>query len=77
MITLWKRFWHYIAVKNAIQQAKRMKQLTGKKHYVIKMFNKVMVYDRGQINYLISAGTLHPNLKHAYHLDKICIYHTN
>lgn len=76
MITLWKRFWHFVAVKNAIKQANRMKLLTGKKQYVIKIFNRVMVYDRNQINYLISAGTLHPKLKTAYHLDKICIYHT-
>jgi len=76
MITLWKRFWHYITVKNAIKQANRMKTLTGKKQYVIKIFNHVMVYDRIQINYLITVGTLHKKLEKAYHLDKICIYHT-
>lgn len=76
MITLWKRFWHFIAVKSAIKQANKMKLLTGKKHYVIMLHRKIMVYDRVQINYLIDAKVLNKRLKEAHNLNKISIYYT-
>jgi len=76
MMTLWKRFWHYISLKNAISQANKLKKLTNKKHWVIKIFNKIRVLDRMQINYLIASEILHPKLKRGYEIDKISLYHT-
>lgn len=76
MIKVWKRFFRYMQVRNAIRHADRMKKLTGKKHYVIQVFNKIRVYDRSHINWLIDKKVLHPRLKNAYELTKIAIYYT-
>ena len=76
MIKVWKRFFRYMQVRNAIRHADRMKKLTGKQHYVIQVFNKIRVYDRSHINWLIAKKVLHPRLKNHYELTKICIYYT-
>lgn len=76
MIKVWKRFFRYMQVRNAIRHADRMKKLTGKRHYVIQVFNKIRVYDRSRINFLIAKGVLHKRLKNSLELTKICIYYT-
>lgn len=76
MIKIWKRFFRYIKVRNAIRHADRMKKLTRKRHYVIQVFNKIRVYDRSRINFLIAKGVLHKRLKNSLELTKICIYYT-
>lgn len=76
MLQVWKRFFRYIQVKNAILHADRMKKLTGKRHYVIQVVGKIRVYDRSRINLLISKKVLRPRLKDSYELTKVCIYYT-
>lgn len=76
MIKVWKRFFRYIQVRNAIRHADRMKKLTGKQHFVIQVFNKIRVYDRSRINFLIAKGVLHKRLRNSLELTKICIYYT-
>ena len=74
--TLFKRIWNYFRVKAAIKHADKMHLLTGKRHYVIKVFNKIRVYDRSHIDYLINSGVLAQRLRNAVELQKICIYFT-
>ena len=76
MIELCKRLMRYLRVQSAIRQADKMARLTGKRHYVIQVFNKIRVYDRLHINLLIARGVLHPRLKDSVELTKVCIYHT-
>lgn len=66
----------YLKVRNAIRHADRMARLTGKRHYVIQVFNRIRVYDRLHINLLIARGVLHPRLKDSVELTKVCIYYT-
>lgn len=66
----------YLRVQSAIRHADKMARLTGKRHYVIQVFNKIRVYDRLHINLLISRGVLHPRLKDSVELTKVCIYYT-
>ncbi|MBP8040332.1 MAG: hypothetical protein KAZ36_00305 [Bacteroidales bacterium] len=74
--TLFKRIWNYYRIKSAIKTANKLHDLTGKRHYVIKIFNKIRVYDRSHINFLINDGVLHKRLREANELQKICIYFT-
>jgi hypothetical protein len=74
--TFLKRIWNYFRVKAAISHANKMHQLTGKRHYVLMVFNKVRVYDRTHVNYLINEGVLAQRLREALELQKICIYFT-
>ncbi len=76
MITFLKRFWNYLRVQSAIKSANKLNKLTNKKYYVIKVFNKIRVYDRLHINYLISEGILSPRLRNSYELHKIALYFT-
>lgn len=66
----------YLKVQSAIHHADRMAKLTGKRHYVIQVFNRIRVYDRLHINLLIARGVLHPRLKDSIELTKVCIYYT-
>lgn len=76
MIKVWKRFFRYMRVRNAIRHADRMKKLTGKRHYVIQVNNRIRVYDRSHINWLIAKGVFYKKLKNNFELTKICIYYT-
>ncbi len=77
MIELCKRLIRFLQVRNAIRHADRMQKLTGKRHYVIQVFNKIRVYDRLHINLLIARGVLHKRLKDNVELTKVCLYYTN
>lgn len=77
MIELCKRLIRFLQVRNAIRHADRMQKLTGKRHYVIQVFNKIRVYDRLHINLLIARGVLHKRLKDNIELTKVCLYYTN
>jgi len=76
MFQLCKRLYNYIRVKSAIKQANRLAQLTKKRHYVIKVHNKIRVYNRTHVNFLIQQKVLHPKLKDALVLQKVSIYFT-
>lgn len=76
MTTLWKRFTNYIQVKNAIRHADRMHELTGKRFYVIKVANKIRVYDRNKINWLVDHRILRKEMKDYLFIISNCIYHT-
>lgn len=77
MIELCKRLIRFLQVRNAVRHADRMQKLTGKRHYVIQVFNKIRVYDRLHINLLIARGILHKRLKDNIELTKVCLYYTN
>lgn len=77
MIMLWKRLIRFLRVRNAVRHADRMQKWTGKRHYVIQVFGKIRVYDRNRINLLISQRVLHPRLRSAIELDKVCLYVTH
>ena len=77
MIELCKRLIRFLQIRNAIRHADRMQKLTGKRHYVIQVFNKIRVYDRLHINLLIARGVLHKRLKDNIELTKVCLYYTN
>lgn len=74
--SFWVRLWHYYAIKSSIKHAKRLHEETHKQYYVIKVFNKIRVYDRNRINLLIRSGILSKQLKTAIELRKFCIYYT-
>ena len=76
MLKLCKRFMNYVRVKNAIRHADRMQQLTRKRHYVIKIHDRIHVYDRNKVNYLIDCGILRKELRGAIELQRISIYYT-
>lgn len=76
MLQVWKRFFRYVQVKNAILHADRMQKLTGKRHFVIQVLGRIRVYDRSRINFLIARGVLHKRLKDSCELTKVCIYYT-
>lgn len=46
------------------------------RYYVIKIFGKIKVYDRNQINLLIDSGILRKTLKESYNLTKFALYYT-
>ncbi len=73
---IFKRLINYIQVKNAIKNANRMNQQTKKRYYVLKIFNKIRVYDRTHINFLVDKGLLSKKMKEAYWLQKHAIYFT-
>ena len=76
MTTLWKRFTNYVAVKSAIRHADKMHRLTGKRFYVIKVANKIRVYDRNKINELVDLRIFKREMRDYYNLIRACIYHT-
>lgn len=76
MKTLWKRFMNYVLVKNAIRHADKMHLLTGKRFYVIKVGNKVRVYDRAKIDELVRLGIFRKEMKDYLYIIKQCLYHT-
>ena len=53
-----------------------MQQLTRKRHYVIKIHDRIHVYDRNKVNYLIDCGILRKELRGAIELQRISIYYT-
>ncbi len=73
---IYKRWHNYIRVKSAIKKADKMHSLTHKQYYVIQVFNRIRVYDRNQINYLIDYKILSPKLKDTIELRKYCLYFT-
>ncbi|MBI9055509.1 MAG: hypothetical protein JEY96_16925 [Bacteroidales bacterium] len=76
IFTLLKRLWNYLRLKAAIKQADKMKELTKKRYYVIKILKKIRVYDRNHIDFLINEGLLHQKLRKAIELEKVCLYFT-
>lgn len=74
--TLIKRIWNYYRIKSAIKTANKLHKISGKRQYVIKIFNKIRVYDRSHIGYLINEGVLSQRLRNAVELQKVCIYFT-
>lgn len=74
--TLINRIWNYFRIKSAIKTADKLHELTKKRHYVLKIFNKIRVYDRSHIDYLINDGVLHKRLREAKELQKYSIYFT-
>lgn len=67
---------NYVQVKSAIRHANRMHELTGKRFYVIKVANKIHVYDRIKINELVDLHIFKREMKDYYNLIRACIYHT-
>lgn len=77
LITIIKRTYRYIKVKNATKHATNMAKVQNKKMYVIQVFKKIRVYDRERINALINAGILSKKLRDAMVLEKHCIFVAN
>lgn len=75
-MTLWNRIWNYFRVKSAIKYANKMHKISRKRYYVIKIFNKVKVYDRTHIDFLINEGILHNKLRDFRELQKFSLYFT-
>lgn len=75
-MTLLTRIYNYYRVKSAIKTANMFQKANNHQYYVIKIFNKIRVYDRNKINELIDAGILHKKLRDALELRKFCIYYT-
>lgn len=67
---------NYVLVKNAIRHADKMHRLTGKRFYVIKVGDKIRVYDRIKINELVDLHIFKREMKNYYNLIRACIYHT-
>ena len=76
MFTLCKRFMNYVRVKSAIRHADKMHLLTRKRFYVIKIHDRLRVYDRDKVNYLIDCGILKKELRGAMELQRVCLYYT-
>ncbi|MDR1345949.1 MAG: hypothetical protein LBK03_04540 [Bacteroidales bacterium] len=53
-----------------------MHRLTKKKYYVIKIFNRIRVYDRAHVNFLIKQGVLKKEMRDALFLQNHSIYFT-
>lgn len=71
-----KKLINYLRVKQAVRTADKFSKLTRKRHYVIKIFGKIRVYNRLHIDYLITSGLLHKKLRNALELQSISIYFT-
>lgn len=67
---------NYVQVKSAIRHADKMHRLTGKRFYVIKVANKIRVYDRNKIDELVQLGVFRKEMKDYLYLIHYCIYHT-
>ncbi len=67
---------NYVQVKSAIRHADKMHRLTGKRFYVIKVANKIRVYDRNKIDELVQLGVFRKEMKDYLYLIRYCIYHT-
>lgn len=67
---------NYVRVRSAIRHADKMHLLTGKRFYVIKIHNRLRVYDRNKVNYLIDCGILRKELRGAMELQRISLYYT-
>jgi hypothetical protein len=67
---------NYVRVRSAIHHADKMHLLTGKRFYVIKIHNRLRVYDRNKVNYLIDCGILRKELRGAMELQRISLYYT-
>ena len=74
--TLFKRLWNYFRIASAKKQADKLHVLTNRRYYVIKIYNKIRVYDRAHIDFLINSGILAQRLRNSLELQKICIYFT-
>ena len=75
--TFVRRVWNYFRVKSAIKHAKKMRAKTRKQYFVLKVFNRIRVYDREHINRLIDAKILHKKLRNSLELTKYSIFYTN
>ena len=67
---------NYVRVKNTIRHADKMHQLTGKRFYVIKVDNKVRVYDRAKIDELVRLGIFRKEMNDYLYIIRQCLYHT-
>ena len=67
---------NYVRVRSAIHHADKMHLLTGKRFYVIQIQNRLRVYDRNKVNYLIDCGILRKELRGAMELQRISLYYT-
>ena len=67
---------NYVLVKNAIRHAGKMHRLTGKRFYVIKVGDKIRVYDRAKIDELVQLGIFRKEMKDYLYIIKQCLYHT-
>lgn len=67
---------NYVLVKNAIRHADKMHRLTGKRFYVIKVGDKIRVYDRAKIDELVQLGIFRKEMKDYLYIIKQCLYHT-
>lgn len=78
ILTLLKRLWNFLRLKSAIKHANKMHEASypPKRYYVMQIFNKIRVYDRSHINFLINEGVLHKKLRRAIELEKVCLYYT-
>ncbi len=77
VITIIRRTLRSIAVSSAIKHANSMRaKRLGRQQFVIKVANKIRVYERDQINALIRGGWLDKSLSNYITLCKYCIYVT-
>ena len=77
LLTIAKRTIHYFEVKAAIKHANEMSRLcNGKRFYVMKVYNKIRVYDRNRVDVLVNAGVFANKLRDSMELNKAAIYHT-
>ena len=67
---------NYVQVKSAIRHADKMHRLTGKRFFVIKVDNKVRVYDRAKIDELVRLGIFRKEMKDYLYIIRQCLYHT-
>lgn len=76
LFTILRRFFNYLALANARREAIRLHNITRKKYYVLKVRNKIRVYDRRKINMLIDKGILSKLLRDVLELHKFSLYFT-
>jgi hypothetical protein len=76
MIELCKKLLRFLQVKRAVRYANKMHTITRRRYYVIKIFNKVRVYDRAHVNFLIKEGVLSKKMRDALFLQENSIYFT-
>ena len=67
---------NYVRVKNAIRHADKMHRLTRKRFFVIKVDDKVRVYDRAKIDELVRLGIFRKEMKDYLYIIRQCLYHT-
>lgn len=70
----WRIYCHRLTIVK--RQADKLRQLTGRRHYVIQINKSLHVFDRPRINELIRVGILKDRLRSHWEIVKIAVYYT-